>query len=160
MLFHPADFDGPNFVLSGDSAEERPEPFTQRRGDERPTFFGAENTMKTGTDAGHGIHSAVPSELMQFRIFPALKRRAIFICPCGTLLTTSKIQEGRRAAVPNFGSPTRQPSHQTSTTCWYSGTRTWALGFMARNVSAWARHESSSPWMQKILLNVPEVFST
>ena len=33
-------------------------------------FPGAENAMETGTDLGHEIPSAVPSELMQFRIFP------------------------------------------------------------------------------------------
>jgi hypothetical protein len=78
VVFHAADFDGLHFVLPGDAAKKRPEPVTQFRRDEPPPFFGAENTMNIGTDVGHGIHSAVPSELMQFRIFPALKRRAIF----------------------------------------------------------------------------------
>ncbi|MFZ0829048.1 MAG: hypothetical protein WAO02_16665 [Verrucomicrobiia bacterium] len=75
---NPADFDGLHLVLPGDATQERPEPMTQCRGDERPSLLGAENTMKIGTDVGHGIHSAVPAELMQFLIFPALKRRAIF----------------------------------------------------------------------------------
>jgi hypothetical protein len=84
VVLHPTDFDGLHFVLPGDAAQKRPEPVAQFRSDELPSFLGAENTMKIGADGGHGIHSAVPSELMQFRIFPALKRRAIIFCPCGT----------------------------------------------------------------------------
>ena len=74
VVLHPADFDGLHLVLPGDAAQKRPEPVAQCRGDEPPSLLGAENTMKVRTDIGQGIHSAVPAELMQFRIFPALKR--------------------------------------------------------------------------------------
>ena len=46
MVFHAADLNGLHFVLPGDAAEERPEPFAQFRRDERTAFLGAENTMK------------------------------------------------------------------------------------------------------------------
>ena len=73
MVFHAADFDGLHFILPGDAAEERPEPFAQFRCNEPLSFLGAEDAMKIGTDVGHASHSAVPSELLQFRIFPGVE---------------------------------------------------------------------------------------
>lgn len=83
VVLHTADFDGLHFVLACDAAQKWPQPVAQFRRDERATFLGAEDAMKIGTDVGYGIHSAVPSELMQSQFFPALKRRAIVGHPCG-----------------------------------------------------------------------------
>jgi hypothetical protein len=55
MISHAADLDGFHFVLPGDAAQKRPESVSERRGDEGPTLFGAENTMMVGTDVGHAV---------------------------------------------------------------------------------------------------------
>ena len=84
VVFHAADFDGLHFVLPGDAAEERPEPFAQFRRDEPPPFLGAENTMKIGTDVGHEIHSAVPAGLMAIPNFPGVETPGYFqVVPLG-----------------------------------------------------------------------------
>ena len=54
MIFHAACFDGLHFILPGDAAEERPEPFAQVRRDKSATFLGAEEAMEIGTNVGHG----------------------------------------------------------------------------------------------------------
>lgn len=64
VVLHPTDFDGLHFVLPGDAAQKRPEPVAQFRSDEPPSFLGAENAMKIGTDVGLGTHSAVPAGLV------------------------------------------------------------------------------------------------
>ena len=40
-----ADFDGLHSILPGDAAQERPEPLTEWRLDQRPALFGAEDAM-------------------------------------------------------------------------------------------------------------------
>ena len=73
VVRHAADFNGFHAVLTGNSAEERPEPFAESGRDELGPLFGAENTMKIGADAGHARYSAVPSGLVQCRIYPGVE---------------------------------------------------------------------------------------
>ena len=67
VVFNATNFNSLHLVLPRDAAEERPEPVTQFRGDERTAFPGAKNTMEIGADVGHGIYSAVPAGLWQFQ---------------------------------------------------------------------------------------------
>jgi len=73
----------------------------------------------------------------------------------GPALMKSRIRNRAKCCRMTCGLPS-----QISTTCLYSGTMTCAFGFIARKVSAWARHCVSSPWMQTIFLMSPDSFST
>ena len=66
------------------AAEEWPEAFAQFRRDEAAVFLGAEDTMKIGTDVGHGFIQPSLRDFGNSKLFPALKRRAIFGCSFGT----------------------------------------------------------------------------
>ncbi|MDB6020693.1 MAG: hypothetical protein JWQ04_550 [Pedosphaera sp.] len=50
MVGHAADLNGLHPVLARDAAQKRPEPFAQRRRDQRPAFLGAEHAMVIRTD--------------------------------------------------------------------------------------------------------------
>ena len=73
MVFHAADFDGLHLVLTRNATQKRPEPVAEGWRDKTPALLGAENAMEIGTNVRHTDHSAVPSGLMQFLIFPGVE---------------------------------------------------------------------------------------
>jgi len=78
VVLHPADFNGLHFILPGDATEKRPEPFAEFKRDERVAFLGAEYAMEIGTNVGHGIHSAVPTGLLQYGTYPGVETPGYF----------------------------------------------------------------------------------
>ena len=73
MIDHTTDFDGLHLVLPGNATKEWPEPFCQCWGDQRTTFFRAEDAVMVGTDVGHADIQPSLRDLGNTKLDPGVK---------------------------------------------------------------------------------------
>ena len=84
MIFHAADFEGFEFVVPGDPADEREEAFVKGGCELRAAVFGGEIAMKVRGDVRHaGVFSRPFGTASISFVVPALKCRAIVRHPYG-----------------------------------------------------------------------------